>query len=126
MIYTISDTLSVSQLKLAATRRMVTRIEIKIPDTDESIQKQLAYKLTRSIRACGCEIGAIFFTATLILFTVLAFRAESPVLEVIRNNVVLEVFALLGSTIAGKAIGLAYAQIELWQTLNKVQVLLQK
>lgn len=117
---TIRTLSELRKLRSFKARRGVRDVEIKLPGSVDEIQ-ELETEVNKRLKACGCEIGAIFVAVgllALVVFSIIMpnyFNWASPK----------TFFGIVGSlgalALTGKIIGLAIANWRLRLAIDKLE-----
>jgi hypothetical protein len=116
----ISSLEGLRALRQRRVRRHLSRVSLKLP-LAAGLNQQSEMTLNASLRACGCELGALFALAGVVASLSLFGSAPAVGLSATLVRAMILVIALAA---AGKGIGLALAERRLRRTIDRLERLL--
>lgn len=121
---------SVEQLRAINRRLGITSLvgripsyQFALPDLPQSSNREASERMANYHSACGCFTGGLFMGATVLGFVVFYLASERSVSEFSMMDLMVFLALFVGSTLAGKAFGVAWARARAVQVVRRMTTL---
>src|SRR5207302_8286031 len=111
IIHSISE---LSPMRAWRARRGVMRIALRLDGVDADEIRKYEQHINRDLRSCGCETGAVFVAAGIVV-SLIRLAARDP-----RQSTIGTIVLLFALAVAGKAIGILFAEWRLRRAISEV------
>lgn len=119
MNVTIHTNTELHELARRKSRDGISRVTLALPGAARDLRRSEDV-INRGLHACGCKSAAIFLVAAIAVLAVHVLLSPSPVLWTSASTLWHVSLVLLGSALAGKILGLAWAEWRLQKAIKRI------